>query len=164
VCALILVAGGLLGLSSALLETFTPPATPELQEAARLSQFFEDAKDRLPRDHRVVVVTSLIPTPDLDYWFGMNRPVRILFAVDRARFERDAGAASIPATSTIREYYASKGNLLTKDSLDRALADATHLTITDAFAASEVKALAAALPGRIVMASEPMSIRDLRAK
>jgi hypothetical protein len=108
----------------------------EYEEAVAIAPFLEEARHAIPKDARTLVVTSIVLTPDIEYWFGYKGNCHWLQVVDRDRFVRFVEKGKeVPPAPAIEHYYEELDRLLTPERLAKKRKGFGWLVCTDAQAA-----------------------------
>jgi hypothetical protein len=164
ICRLLLIGSGILGVWCGLSEAILASDRASILEARDIGKFLDSARSRIVPDSQVVVVTSLLPVADFDYWFGATRPVRLLFVVERKGFVQASGVESAPSTAELETFIGSLGLLLTRQSFDAAIRGADYLVVTDEPALNRLSELLGTVPGRDVLQIGARWMRDLKVR
>jgi len=120
-------------------------------EAREQSQFLELARSTVGTG-RTLVITSLAPVPDSDYWFGLREPSTTWVVVDRARMIAQAPGQVIPPEEEIVAYLDGAGLLLTRSRWIEG-GDFTWVVATDPVAKDRLLALVPELSGHTVLST-----------
>lgn len=122
------LATGALGLGAAL--TRVPLDVPT-SEAARTAAFLDRARRAVPAGESVLVLTSLLPPPDVGFWFGVGRSMDVLMEIDPAAFDAEPLARELGSIEEARASLANARLRLDGPSLAEKLPKARFVVITN---------------------------------
>jgi hypothetical protein len=127
----------------------------DFDEASAVSPFLGAARRMIPEDAPVLVVSALMPPPDIDYWFGLRAAARRLAVVDRERYVRyvvsfeGLAPGVVPPRDELERLVDSKGELLTPERLAEARRGVRWIVCTDPEASARLLAIAPDLDAKI---------------
>jgi hypothetical protein len=133
----------------------------DYEDARATSPFLSEARRLVPPEDGVLVVSALVPPPDVDYWFGLRVAARCLAVVERERYVQyvvsyeGLNPGDVPAEAELERLVDAKGELLTRERLADAMRRARWIVCTDPAAAARLLALAPELDAKIRLRRAP---------
>jgi hypothetical protein len=152
---------GLLGASTALsaLAAWRDPASAA---QADLATFLWRCREIVRPGERAVVVTTIFPVLDFDYWVGHGVPARVLIPMDErtlAELGPPAPAEALAAAlAAARAGLRARGQLFDEETLAAALPGARYVVVTDELAAQALARARPALLAGAIVQSGPLAL------